>query len=181
MKGKCILWISVLSLSILFAVHAALASETGEKPGNPQQINIQKYIRGASLQNGANLYYYGINLWGQRVPISGGPHWLYMHGGGCVRCHGPNGQGGFVPMMCNVTAPAITYQALTESEHEHGDGHEEEHEAYTIQTIQIAIEQGIDPEGEQLNWCMPRWRLSAIDFRDLIAYLFDLGKEQKSH
>ena len=84
MKRRFILLIFVFSLSFLFSIEAALASEAGKKPAKPERIDIQQYIRGASLQNGANLYYYGINLWGQRVPITGGPPWLYMHGGGCV-------------------------------------------------------------------------------------------------
>ena len=185
MKVKNTVWISVFSVSLLLTVGAALASDEGEKHGKQEKMDIHEYIKGASLQNGSYLYYYGVNLWGQRVPIAGGPPFLYMHGGGCVQCHGPNGQGGIVPMMCNVMAPAITYQALTGEAHEHEDkkatSSEEEHEAYTIQTIRIAIEQGIDPAGEPLNWCMPRWGLSSIDFRDLLAYLVYLGEGQKNH
>jgi len=173
-------WIFVLTLAVLLIAAGALAEEESknEKQG---QTDIHEYIRAASLQNGSSIYYYGVNRWGERVPVLGGPRWLYMRGGGCVQCHGPNGQGGIWPMMCGVEAPAITYKALTSEEHEHGSEttpsgkNEEEHPPYTIRTIQIAIEQGVDPGGEQLNWCMPRWGLSPIDFRDLLAYLVYLG------
>jgi len=183
MKSKCKGWILGLALSLLLIAAGGLASEKGPKEEKQKEINIQEYIRNASLQNGSNIYYYGTNLWGQRVPISGGPHWLYMHGGGCVQCHGPDGRGGIWPMMCNERTPAITYRALISGAHQHDEGEkkrseaeEEEHEPYTIRTIQIAIQQGVEPDGKPLNWCMPRWGLSPVDFRDLLAYLVYLGE-----
>lgn len=90
-------------------------------------------------------------------------------------------------MMRGVRSEAVTYNALT-SPHEEAEGHkskevekkESKEEAgqevtlFTIQAIRGAIEQGIDDEGDALNCCMPRWKISDRDFRDLIAYLMYL-------
>lgn len=182
MKSEHKWWILVSALLLFLTAPALIATAEDEKQG---EIDIQEYIRGASLQNGESIYYYGINLWRQRVPFAGGPHWLYRHGGGCVQCHGPEGRGGIWPMMCNVKSPAVTYQALTGEAHEHEDvkrpseGKEGESEKYTIRGIQTAIEQGIEPDGNQLNWCMPRWGLSPVDFRDLLAFLVYLDGGKK--
>ena len=56
---------------------------------------------------------------GEGIPFTGGPQWLLMHGGSCVNCHGRNGRGGFVPMMCSKKAPDIRYllkEGMDESE-----------------------------------------------------------------
>lgn len=116
--------------------------------------------------NGESIYYTGINLQGERIPFNGGPTWLYQHGGSCVNCHGRNGEGGIVPMMCNVRAPDITYSALTSGEH----GHQ-----FSEQEIKDAIAKGLDHDGDQLDWCMPRWQMSNQDLSDTIDYLDVLG------
>lgn len=119
--------------------------------------------------NGEMIYYTGFNESGQEIPISGGPHWLYVHGGSCVDCHGVNGRGG-VPIMMSVTIPPdITYETLT-SEDEHADEHEE-HPPYADETIKIAIREGINPVGEEFNYIMPKWDMVDSDIDDLIAYL----------
>jgi len=176
MKSRGAATILAVTLSLLLGATATLALQPAPGGEEQGQTKIQAYIRAASLQNGSSIYYYGVNRWGQRIPFAGGPRWMYMRGGGCLQCHGPYGQGGIVPMMCNVMTPAITYQALTEAEPEKAG---EKAPAYTIRTIQEAIEQGVDEEGKPLDWCMPRWGLSPIDFRDLLAFLYDLGKGRK--
>lgn len=119
--------------------------------------------------NGEMVYHTGVNEDAYRIIPNGGPNWLYMHGGSCVDCHGKDGRGGIVPMMCAEESPAITYHALTEEEHEeHG---EEEHPPYTEETIKIAITQGIEPNNETVDWCMPRWQMSEKDLDDLVDYL----------
>lgn len=117
--------------------------------------------------NGERIYYTGYNDQGQRISTTLGPMWLYMHGGSCVDCHGMNGRGG-VPVMMGETIPSdITYEALTEAEHEGG----EEHPPFTDETIKIAIRDGLNPAGEPLDPTMPRWQMSDIDLDDLLEYL----------
>lgn len=116
--------------------------------------------------NGERIYYTGFNDQGQRISISQGPMWLYIHGGGCVDCHGVNGKGG-VPVMMGVEIPSdITYEALTSEA-----GHGEEHPPYTDETIRTAIIEGLNPANEPLDPTMPRWQISDRDMDDLLGYL----------
>jgi cytochrome c oxidase subunit 2 len=110
--------------------------------------------------NGERIYYTGINEKGERIPFTGGPQWLINHGGSCVNCHGRDGKGGFIPMMCSEKAPDIRYSALIE------EGMDEEE-------IRTAITKGTHEE-ETLDWCMPRWQMSEEDLNDLIEYLKEL-------
>jgi len=48
---------------------------------------------------------------------------------------------------------------------------EEAHPLYTDETIKRAITQGEDPDGEPLDWPMPRWTMSDEDLNDLLEYL----------
>jgi mono/diheme cytochrome c family protein len=119
--------------------------------------------------NGEMIYYTGFNESGQQIPFRGGPHWLYVHGGSCVSCHGTDGEGGVPIMMSTVIPPNITYETLTSEQHETGE--DEGHPPYTDETIKIAIRQGEDPSGEELDYTMPRWDMSDEDVNDLIEYL----------
>lgn len=117
--------------------------------------------------NGEQIYYTGYNDQGQRIRTTGGPVWLYMHGGSCVDCHGVNGRGGVPVMMATEIPTDITYASLT-SGAEHG---EDEHSPYTNETIIIAIRDGIDPAGNPLDPTMPGWQMSDRDIEDLLGYL----------
>ncbi len=123
-----------------------------------------KYYQGPGSfeSNGERIYYTGINENGERIPFTGGPFWLVNYGGSCVNCHGRDGTGGFVPMMCNEKAPDIRYSTLTSGEHEH---------AYDVEAIKTAIVKGIEPDGGELNWCMPRWQMNEKDLNDIVEYL----------
>lgn len=177
MKAEWIrFWVVLLCLAI-----AAISWAHTEKKETAE--DVKKFIKDASLENGKLIYVSGQNMHNERIPIEGGPHWLYMHGGGCGNCHGENGKGGIYPMMCRIKSPAVTYKSLTEEEHgeeetSHKDEAEEHHEhaPYTISTIRKALEEGVNPAGEKFDDCMPLWKLSDEDFRDLIAYLMELDK-----
>lgn len=121
--------------------------------------------------NGQRIYYTGVNQHGQRISFEGGPMWQYMHGGGCVSCHGENGRGGVPVMMGTEIPPDIRYGHLIEEEHE--EGHEE-HPPYTDESIRLAITDGLDPAGQPLDYTMPRWQMSEADLSDLLDFLKDL-------
>ena len=72
-------------------------------------------------------------------------------------------------MMGTAIPPSITYEELTSEEHDMEE--DEEHPPYTDETIKIAIRQGEDPSGEELDYTMPRWDMSDKDANDLIEYL----------
>ncbi len=101
----------------------------------------------------------------------------------CASCHGPDGRGGHIQMMMEtVEVPDIRYETLTtegHGGHDNGNGEEEEeeHEAYTEETLKQAITEGIAPDGESLDWPMPRWSMSEEDLDDLIDFLKSLEEE----
>ncbi len=124
--------------------------------------------------NGEMIYYTGVDKNGKPiVPKFGGPMWLYRHGGSCVSCHGEDGRGGRPVMMCSEIPPDIRYSALTSEEMEHGEG---EHPPYNDTTIKRAITQGLDPAGNELDPCMPRWAIDEDDLNDLILFLKELDR-----
>lgn len=101
----------------------------------------------------------------------------------CASCHGPDGRGGNIRMMMEtVEVPDIRYETLTTEGHgghedDHGEEEGEEHEAYTEETLKRAITEGVEPDGEQLDWPMPRWTMSEEDLVDLIDFLKKLDEE----
>jgi cytochrome c oxidase subunit II len=87
--------------------------------------------------------------------------------GGCANCHGRDGHGRSTMMF---TAPDITYANVTDPEGMVApDGTREE--SYTDTGLRAAVAHGVDPEGERLDWPMPRWQLTDGEWDDLLAYL----------
>jgi len=109
-----------------------------------------------------------------------------VHGGmSCATCHGPDGSGGRYLAMGTVRTPNIQYAVLTgqveleedghddEGEEGHDEAEEEEHghEPYTDETLKIAITEGMEPDGEELDSFMPRWSMSDQDLEDLVSFI----------
>lgn len=156
---------------LILAAGCIQASPFGQM-GGPMNTPSFQDIREEFTTNGEMIYHTGYNQDGQGIPIKGGPGWIYMHGGACVTCHGAEGKGGDVPHMCSVEAASITYHDLTEEEHEeHTEEEEEPHPPYTDETIKQAIKEGLNPAGEELDPCMPRWQMSDEDLGDVLEYL----------
>jgi mono/diheme cytochrome c family protein len=131
--------------------------------------------------NGERIFFTGTDDVGERIRFSGAPWWFSMHGGGCAPCHGTDGRGGFPIMMGTKIPPNITYEELTEGEHEHhGEEGGEEHEVYTDELIKRAITEGLEPSGEPLDLTMPRWQMNDTDLNDLIDFLKTLNAEEDS-
>lgn len=166
-------WIVVIVAAVLVGVALVCSVALGLvgylviRPG-AEVSGPQEYV-----SNGQMIYFTGRNQQGQRIPFDGAPMWLYMHGGSCASCHGPDGRGG-APVMMGTEVPAdIRYSHLTEEEHEEG----EEHPPYTDELIKRAITLGLNPAGEPLDPTMPRWRMSDQDLNDLIEFLKTLDGE----
>lgn len=87
----------------------------------------------------------------------------------CVTCHNADGRGGRQRMMMRTfDAPDIRYKTLT-SPRLNEDGEPEP--IFTDMTIRQAITDGTEPDGEPLQWPMPRWSMSGADLDDLLAFL----------
>ncbi|WP_406660578.1 cytochrome c [Methanolobus sp. ZRKC3] len=187
LKRTMVLTLFLIGIALMLSGCVNMVREPYTAPGSgyrwhepgfmyPEQSDQMPYDRttypGLTTEfssNGEMIYYTGFNESGRQIPIRGGPHWLYMHGGSCVGCHGVNGMGG-VPIMMSASIPSdIRYEALI-SEDEHADEHED-HPPYTDESIKIAIRQGKNPSGEELDYTMPRWDMSDSDIEDIIGYL----------
>ncbi len=77
----------------------------------------------------------------------------------CAACHGSQGRGGVYTLMGMkpVEAPDIRWSALQDE--------------FDLETFRLAMTQGQDPNGTQLDLDMPRWQMSNDDLADLLAYL----------
>ena len=123
-----------------------------------------------SASAGEVIFRTGRDSDGRPVPRSGEVGGM-MGGGmkwdGCADCHGIEARGATMPMFA---APDITYANLTDSK---GmllpDG--SRGPSYTDAAIRRAVTYGVDPDGDKLDWPMPRWRLSDTEWADLLAHL----------
>jgi mono/diheme cytochrome c family protein len=152
----------VACMALLFGIVAWVTA--GGVGVSGSDLNLEE----SSVDNGRQIYF---TATGQRgTPITSDIGMGMMRGGmmACATCHGADGRGGQVQMMMRVfEAPDIRYQTLISAEH----GEEMEHEPYTDETIKQAITQGVEPDGEPLDWPMPRWSMSDQDLEDLLAFL----------
>ena len=128
--------------------------------------------------NGERIYFTAESSAGEPITYSGGTTMMMQQSIACVSCHGPEGRGGRVAMMMwRFDVPDITWDNLTQEEHqkeEPGQAEHEEHPPYTEETLKSAITRGIDPAGEPLDELMPRWRMSERDLDDLVEFIMAL-------
>lgn len=85
----------------------------------------------------------------------------------CANCHGLDGHGLRTPMFVspNITCRNLSDPAgMLEPDGTRGP-------TYSDDLIRRAVTQGIDAEGHQLAWPMPRWQLTDQEWNDLLAYL----------
>lgn len=129
-------------------------------------------VVGGYRSNGEQIYFTATSQRGTPIVSDMG---MGMKGGGmmtCANCHGPGGRGGQVRMMMRVfEAPDIRYQTLTSEEHGEEGKEEMEHEPYTDEDIKRIISEGVEPDGEPLDWPKPRWSMSDEDVDDLLEFV----------
>lgn len=148
------LFIAGIALVVVGVVGILVISSGGmlaTRPGN------------SPVDRGKFIFRTGDDPNGRAIPTSNG----MMMRASCASCHGTAGQGLRTPMF---TSPNITYQNLTDPrgmlEPNGSRG-----PTYTEEQIKRAITQGIDAEGQSLNWPMPRWQMTDQELNDLLAYL----------
>lgn len=162
--------IKKITIFLLILLTVGCIQQFGQM-GEPVSTPSLQELMAEFESNGEMIFFTGLNEKGEQISFEGGPHWIYMHGGACVSCHGQEGKGGTVPHMCLEVAPSISYHDLTEEEHEEHEGEEEAHPPYTDETIKKVIKEGLNPAGEELDSCMPRWQMTDEDLKDLVGYL----------
>ena len=119
---------------------------------------------GAFRSNGERIYFSATSERGTAITYTGGPAsngWM-MGGGGslaCASCHGTDGRGGVHSMgMMQVMDAADIRWSVLEGE-------------FDPEKFRLAVVEGQDPDGTQLNTDMPRWNIGNDDLADLIDYL----------
>lgn len=175
-------WSSLLSAAIsgLCLLQAVLPVRADE----PVQIRVAG--RAADVQAGARLYLEGRRADGSPV-VAERRQGLTIRGGetACVLCHRPSGMGGAegstaVPAVLGgvLRAPGeAPLQTLARKMYRTAPGVQRQappsqvRPAYTPQTLERALVQGIGAAGNTLDELMPRYRLDADEVRDLLAYL----------
>lgn len=125
--------------------------------------------------NGEQIYFTATSRRNTRITADMGGQMGMMEASEltCASCHRPDGRGGRIQLMMHtVEVPDIRYDTLTSEDHgDHGEEGEEEHAPYTEETIKRAITEGVGPDGEPLEWPMPRWSMSDEDLDDLVDFL----------
>ncbi|HVG29431.1 MAG TPA: ABC transporter substrate-binding protein [Pyrinomonadaceae bacterium] len=85
----------------------------------------------------------------------------------CAGCHGLRGEG---KTEGGVTAGDLTWSNLTKPYgHTHPSGRK--HGAFTDSSVIFSVTNGVDPDRNDLNVAMPRFKMSPEDMADLVAYL----------
>jgi ABC-type branched-subunit amino acid transport system substrate-binding protein len=118
---------------------------------------------------GKHIYLQGESLSGTPVTALMGDDDAELNGHSlpCANCHGKDGlgraEGGLTPSNITWTNLAKPYG------HAHSYGRT--HPPFTDETLARAITQGLDPARNKLDKGMPRYRMSARDLADLIAYI----------
>jgi hypothetical protein len=155
--------IKTIAVALLMIVTAVLLSgcslsKKSTEPGGTA------WGDGAFSSNGERIYFTATSERGTAIAYTGGPgskSWM-MGGGGrlaCASCHGTDGRGGIhsMGMMQKMDAKDIRWSVL-EGE-------------FDADKFRLAVVEGKDPDGTQLNTDMPRWNISSEDLADLIDYL----------
>jgi ABC-type branched-subunit amino acid transport system substrate-binding protein len=127
----------------------------------------------AAEERGKRLYRTGESPAGGEVVaiLGGGSYEVPAATVPCGGCHGHDGKG---RPEGGVTPSAITWDALSRPAAGPGG---RSRAAYTAYSLKRAITLGLDPGGTELQATMPRYRMSAADMADLLAYLARLGAE----
>jgi cytochrome c oxidase subunit 2 len=163
--------ILILALSIL-TIGSILISNWFFLPDGASRVPHRErlYFNGFS-SNGERIFLTGTSDTGS--PISSRMEGMQRMPPGrmsCASCHGADAHGGTVQMMMTgVEAPDIRWEHLTNEDH--AEEHGEQHPTYTRETFERAVTEGLDPEGEELHWMMPRWDMTQAQLDDLIAFL----------
>jgi cytochrome c oxidase subunit 2 len=157
--------IPVSIIGVFFMVSCALISRSSPTP-------MATLVPGADVRNGERIYFTSTSSRAGQITYSGGPNFGGMMMGSyltCAACHGPEGYGGLHQMqMQQMDAPDIRLSALNSMPEMKGKGD------YNLEDFKMAVEDGKDPAGGDLNADMPRWQMSEADLNDLFAFIKSL-------
>jgi cytochrome c553 len=158
MKRKIKIFANGLVVVIITLLIVACASRP-----QPSMPGGTAWGSGAFGSNGERIYFTSTSERGTAITYTSGPrsnNWMMGNGQlACASCHGPNGKGGkhSMGMMQVMDAKDIRWSVLQDE--------------FDAEKFRLAVTEGQDPDGSQLNTDMPRWNISDKDLADLIAFL----------
>ena len=153
-KLRAAVLVVAAGLSVLSLLHAQSSFEAPNRLTANERRGKEIYLRGTSA-SGREI----TALLGEiEVPASTVP---------CAGCHGLRGEG---KTEGGVTAGNLTWTNLIKSYgHTHPSGRK--HGPFTESAFIRAVVNGVDPAGNNLVVAMPRYKLTAEDMADVIAYV----------
>jgi len=128
----------------------------------PADAGRRLYLEGVTPSGGPLRALVGVG----NAPIAG-------HAVACGNCHGADGRG---RPEGTLFPSDLTWEDLTKPY-----GHSRalrKHRAYTAASFARAVNEGVDPDGNRLDWAMPRFALSRSELDALVAHLQRLGAER---
>jgi len=153
------------TISALFAIPGALCVIAC--------FNAQAQKLTVSERRGKQIYLRGSSPSGQEITATIGELDVPAATVNCAGCHGLRGEG---KSEGGVTAGNLTWSNLIKPYgHTHPSGRR--HGPFNESSITRAVVNGLDPDGNDLLIAMPRYKLSATDMADLIAYLKRLDSD----
>jgi mono/diheme cytochrome c family protein len=144
----------VLSVLVVFVVNKRQPTVDRNTPLPAIRMEID-------LSNGAAIYNTGKNIGGKMIPISGGPSWFLLEGGGCGVCHGANGKGKKEVRDLKKSPPDIK-KAVSGIR------------GMSVEELESLLKWGMTEDGGTLSWEMPRFSIPTGDLKDLKGYIDSL-------
>ena len=155
--------IQIIANGLLAVIVSLLLPACASRPRS-MELSGTAWGTGTFSSNGERIYFTATSERVIAIDYTGGPAsngWMIGGGGrlACASCHGPDGRGGIhsMGMMQVMDAKDIRWSAL-EGE-------------FDPEKFRLAVVEGKDPDGTQLNMDMPRWDIGNDDLADLIVYL----------
>lgn len=160
----------VFALAITCLAASALVPAFAQGAG--QKAALQRLTE--QERRGRALYLRGESTRGRELVAAVGELEVPASTVTCAGCHGARGGG---KTEGGVTAGSLVWSHLLQpSGHTHPTGRQ--HGPYTEASFIRALTQGVDPAGNRMLSAMPRYRMSAEDMADLIAYLKRIETDQ---
>jgi ABC-type branched-subunit amino acid transport system substrate-binding protein len=166
LKLCAVAWWAALAASILFGTNSSAAHSAR---GQEQKTTRTTVERGLTPQErrGKAIYLRGESPSGKEITALVGEVDVPASTLTCAGCHGARGEG---KTEGGVTAGNLSWTNLLKPYgHTHSSGRK--HGPFDDAKFTRSVVEGIDPSGNELAVAMPRFKMSAEDIADLIAYL----------
>ncbi|MCA1615161.1 MAG: ABC transporter substrate-binding protein [Acidobacteria bacterium] len=163
----------LVALSALALLAAAFAHARPAAAGEPEVQGAPEKRRGLTPQErrGKTIYLRGESPSGREIAATVSDVEVPASTVTCAGCHGQRGEG---KTEAGITAGGLAWPTLLKP-HTHPTGRS--HGPFDEISFARAVNVGVDPEGNRLAAAMPRFRMSAGDLADLVAYLRRIESE----